>query len=54
MALKIYFAGSISGGRDDALVYEKIVDILKKYGTVLMEVVGDPTLTEAGTVVRCS
>ena len=49
MALKIYFAGSIRAGRADASLYQRIVKILQKYGTVLTEHVGDPALTEAGT-----
>ena len=44
----IYFAGSIRAGRQDAGLYAKIVQILKKYGLVLTEHVGDPNLTEAG------
>ena len=44
----IYFAGSIRAGRADALLYSKLVEILKKYGTVLTEHVGDPNLTSAG------
>ena len=44
----IYFAGSIRAGRNDALLYATIVKHLKKYGTVLTEHVGDPSLTEAG------
>jgi hypothetical protein len=37
MSLKIYFAGSIRGGRDDAALYLRIVEDLKAYGTVLTE-----------------
>lgn len=44
----IYFAGSIRAGRNDALLYSKLVEILKKYGTVLTEHVGNPNLTTAG------
>ena len=44
----IYFAGSIRAGRSDAQLYYKLVEILKKYGTVLTEHVGDPNLTSAG------
>lgn len=37
---KIYFAGSIRGGRRDAKLYKKIIDELKTYGTVLTEHIG--------------
>jgi hypothetical protein len=46
--LKIYFAGSIRGGRDDAAFYLKIIHELKKYGEVLTEHVGDDSLISAG------
>lgn len=35
--VNIYFAGSMRAGRDDAPLYEKLVQHLKKYGTVLSE-----------------
>lgn len=38
--MKIYFAGSIRGGRDDKELYTQIVAELKKYGSVLTEHVG--------------
>lgn len=47
--MKIYFAGSIRGGRDDAHLYAQIIDILKKFGSVLTEHVGDKNLSEEGT-----
>lgn len=47
-ARKIYFAASIRGGRGDAPLYYRIVTILKKYGTVLTEHVGDIALSERG------
>ena len=46
---RIYFAGSIRAGRDDAELYAKIVGLLQKYGRVLTEHVGDPNLKESGT-----
>jgi len=46
--IKLYFAGSIRGGRDDAKVYHQIIVLLAQYGTVLTEHVGDPALTPAG------
>jgi hypothetical protein len=45
---KIYFAGSIRGGRDDAAVYEAMVTWLRSFGEVLTEHVGDPALSETG------
>lgn len=46
--MKIYFAGSIRGGREDAALYFKIIDYLKTFGEVLTEHVGDPSLTSVG------
>lgn len=42
--LKIYFAGSIRGGREDAEIYTRLIRHLKCYGTVLTEHVGDVAL----------
>ena len=50
MALKIYFAGSIRGGRSDVALYHRIVKLLQKYGTVLTEHVGDSGIDEKGVV----
>lgn len=46
--MKIYFAGSIRGGRGDAHIYSQIMSKLKEYGEVLTEHVGNPTLPEDG------
>ena len=46
--LKIYFAGSIRGGREDAELYQKIIDQLRQYGEVLTEHVGDDDLRADG------
>ena len=46
--MKIYFAGSIRGGRDDAAFYLQIIEYLKSFGEVLTEHVGNPKLTELG------
>ena len=46
--MKIYFAGAIRGGRDDASIYLQIVSTLTRYGTVLTEHVGDPNLDVRG------
>ena len=46
--LKIYFAGSIRGGRNDTALYLNIINELKKYGEVLTEHIGDDTLRSEG------
>ena len=43
--MKIYFAGSIRGGRDDKELYLEIINLLGKYGKVLTEHIGDKTLS---------
>ena len=46
--MKIYFAGSIRGGRDDAALYADIIKILGNYGEVLTEHIGLKDLTSQG------
>lgn len=46
--MKIYFAGSIRGGRDDVAFYLQIIQYLKSFGEVLTEHVGDSKLTKLG------
>lgn len=46
--MKIYFAGSIRGGREKVQDYIKIVNELKKYGKVLTEHVANPDLSASG------
>jgi nucleoside 2-deoxyribosyltransferase len=46
--MKIYFAGSIRGGRDDKKLYLQLIQHLAQYGQVLTEHVGDGNLTEIG------
>jgi len=46
--MKIYFAGSIRGGRNDAKHYKKIITFLKDYGEVLTEHIGDKNITVKG------
>ena len=46
--MKIYFAGSITGGRQKASDYSKMVSVLEKYGEVLTKTVGDVNLTIKG------
>lgn len=48
--MKIYFSGSIRGGREHDEFYAFIVGELKKLGEVLSEFVGDKTLTSYGTL----
>jgi nucleoside 2-deoxyribosyltransferase len=46
--MKIYFAGSIRGGRKDAALYQQLIEYLKTFGEVLTEHIGDPQLTVLG------
>ena len=46
--MKIYFAGSIRGGRGDASLYQQIIALLRQHGEVLTEHVGDANLTSVG------
>ena len=46
--MKIYFSGSIFGGRGNQKIYKKLIDHLKLYGQVLTEHVGDPNLLSYG------
>jgi 2'-deoxynucleoside 5'-phosphate N-hydrolase len=46
--MKIYFAGAIRGGREDAALYLEIVKLLPAYGEVLTEHVAAPDLSVLG------
>ncbi|XP_034538413.1 2'-deoxynucleoside 5'-phosphate N-hydrolase 1 [Notolabrus celidotus] len=46
--MKIYFCGSIRGGREDVHLYRRIVDKLQTYGTVLTEHVSSSELSDRG------
>ncbi len=46
--MKIYFAGSIRGGRDDKELYLQLIQHLAQHGQVLTEHIGDGSLTEFG------
>lgn len=48
--MKIYFSASIRGGRDDVAIYAEIIELLKTYGTVLTEHLGDKHLSSYGQV----
>lgn len=44
MGKKIYFAGSIRGGRIDADLYRRLIEYMQKTSTVLTEHIGNPHL----------
>lgn len=44
--MKIYFSGSIRGGRQDAKLYNQLIEEIKKYGDVLTEHVGSSEISE--------
>jgi hypothetical protein len=46
--MTIYFAGSIRGGRDDQNVYAAIIALLRRYGKVVTEHVGDANVNLGG------
>jgi nucleoside 2-deoxyribosyltransferase len=46
--MKIYFAGSIRGGRDDRDLYLSVITHLKQYGEVLSEHIGEENLSSSG------
>jgi hypothetical protein len=47
--MKIYFAGSIRGGRDDASLYLRLIAYIQEnFGEVLTEHVGDAALQSFG------
>jgi hypothetical protein len=46
--MKIYFAGAIRGGREDATLYLEIVKLLRAYGEVLTEHVAAAELSALG------
>ena len=46
MNKKVYFAGSIRGGREDEYLYKQIINYIKKTDKVLTEHVGDLSLSD--------
>lgn len=46
--MKVYFAGSIRGGRIDAALYERLIKYIQKTDVVLTEHVGDLNLSDEG------
>jgi len=47
-AMRIYFAGSIRGGRSDWSLYREIIELLAAYGEVLTEHIGGSELSITG------
>lgn len=47
--MKIYFCGSIRGGRQDAKLYRRLIEELKNYGTVLTEHIGAEAMDHTKT-----
>ena len=45
---KIYFACSIRGGRDDQLIYQELVNIIKTNAELLSELFSDKNLSDQG------
>ncbi|MFN7934629.1 MAG: nucleoside 2-deoxyribosyltransferase [Bryobacteraceae bacterium] len=46
--MKIYFAGSIRGGREDQAHYHAILALLREHGEVLTEHVAEASLSDKG------
>ncbi len=46
--MKIYFGGSIRGGRNDQALYLEVIKLLQNYGEVLTEHIGDKSITDMG------
>ncbi|XP_036403340.1 2'-deoxynucleoside 5'-phosphate N-hydrolase 1 [Megalops cyprinoides] len=46
--MRIYFCGSIRGGRQDVVIYQRIVQKLQTYGKVLTEHVSSGDISEKG------
>ena len=46
--MKIYFSGSIRGGREDVNIYRQIIDYLQNFGQVLTEHIGNSSIHSSG------
>src|SRR5258705_12978308 len=46
--MKIYFSGSVSGGREEGALYLQIILQLKEHGLVLTEHIGDAGMDARG------
>ena len=51
--LRIYFSGSIRGGRNDAQLYHDLIEYLKKFGRVLTEHIGRLDLVDEREIPPC-
>jgi 2'-deoxynucleoside 5'-phosphate N-hydrolase len=51
--LRIYFSGSIRGGRNDAQLYHDLIDYLKTFGKVLTEHIGQIDLVDEREIPPC-
>lgn len=51
--LRIYFSGSIRGGRQDAQLYHDLINYLKTYGVVLTEHIGRLDLVDERELTPC-
>lgn len=51
--LRIYFSGSIRGGRQDAQLYHDLIEYLKTYGIVLTEHIGKLDLVDEREIPPC-
>ena len=49
MNKKVYFAGSIRGGRQDASLYKRMIEYIQKTDIVLTEHIGDPSKSSLET-----
>lgn len=52
-SLKIYFSGSIRGGRQDAVRYNELIVFLKEFGEVLTEHIGRLDLIDERELPPC-
>ena len=52
-SLKIYFSGSIRGGRNDAQLYHDLIEYLKTFGIVLTEHIGRLDLVDEREIPPC-
>lgn len=52
-SLRIYFSGSIRGGRQDAVLYHDLIEYLKTFGKVLTEHIGRIDLVDEREIPPC-
>ncbi len=51
--IKIYFSGSIRGGRQDAQLYHELIGYLKGFGDVITEHIGNVDLVDESEIPPC-